>query len=260
MVSQEHDLRLRSQVCHQALPFPGAHGDALIVVVGNLAQGVEGLAHREEALRRVGDAHDVGIMRVEHALEVVAGPVHRRVDDEAGLVDLAPCVVQVCIAWVKDVSFDVYLHKARSRHLLIANAIRVQQEMLRARNFHRDVVVDRIRPAHLSNPAICSSKLDPQRALHRRELGEVVAANFEGGVMAGERSGHSIEGGAECRPHHLLQGLGIGRMTVSMPLEEQAGLIGRGDVADDRSKTRRHMLCDGLHSLHGQDNERPPRR
>ena len=111
-------------------------------------------------MRRDGDA--VERVRVHHALRVVARRVDGAVDDEAGRVDRKRRLLQ-------HLAVDVDLDQARRRDLVEHQPVRVDQEVLGARDLRGDVGEDEVVPAEQRDQAIGGGEVERAPAIPRRE-------------------------------------------------------------------------------------------
>ena len=159
VVAQDH-RRPVADVAHQPRALVGVHGDALEVVIRELAvqlRAVE-VAHRQPGLR-AGHRHAGRGVRVHHAVRAGNAVVDRRVHGEAGRVHRP-------VGMPDDVPPQVDAHQVRRGHLGVVQAEGVDQEVLvRTGDADRDVVVDQLGPAEHGEDPVAGGQVDPQPPL-----------------------------------------------------------------------------------------------
>ena len=164
MVPEDHRLAV-PQVAHQALLLVHVDRDPFVVVVADV----------DEAHRRLREGHQPGLhrrhrhpgdrMRVDDAVHLVPRAVDGAVDDEARLVDVVLGRVE------QDLAVQVELDEARGVHLLVEQAVGIDEEgVVLPRDARRDVVRDHLVHAVEMHEAVRGGEIDALRPLLGADL------------------------------------------------------------------------------------------
>ena len=165
VIAQQHVV-LAAEVLLQARALLMVERDALIVVIGEIVgDELRGLVQWQQALAAARHRGAIRRVQMEYAAGVLAHPVDRRMDGEAGRVDAV-------IAPGKLVAVEVDLDQARRGDLVEHQSVGVDQEvMVRPRHPRGDVGIDQIVPAIQCDEAIAGGEIDALCPLGLRHVG-----------------------------------------------------------------------------------------
>ena len=143
-----------AQVAHQVFLLPEIEGDAFVVVIGNLREPHRSLRDRQKAAFHRRHRHAGDRVCVDHAIHLVPCSMDAAVHDVTGLVDVVLGRIE------QDVAGKVELDEARSMHLVVEQAVRIDEErVVLARNARADVIGGHFRHAIQIDQAIARGEI-----------------------------------------------------------------------------------------------------
>ena len=159
-VIAQQQMVFDAEILLNARSFIVIERNTFIVMIGKVASDeMRGLVQRLQAFHTACDRRAVGRVQVDDATGVFANFVNRRVNDEAGRIDLVRALGEL-------IAVEIDFHKARCGDFVEHQSVRVDEKMmLRSGHARRDMRIDQIVPAIQCDQPVGGRKIDALRPL-----------------------------------------------------------------------------------------------